>query len=268
MSDDRLKSAFLTLSSVMRRLRAGCPWDARQTHASLRRYLIEECHEVLDALDRGDPEDLRAELGDLLFQVWFHSEIASEREGGFDLADVLDGIARKLVRRHPHVFEESGGGAEGEEAWSRAAWERRKMSEGRTSRLEGLPSGLPALLQAQILQEKAASAGFDWPDHRGVLDKVREECAELEEELAAAASSGGAMPTPGMAHELGDLLFTLVNLARKLDLNAEDALRMANRRFRKRFQYIERAVAASNRPIEDVDLDELERLWQEAKAAE
>ncbi len=268
MSDDRLKSSFLALSSVMRRLRAGCPWDARQTHASLRRYLIEECHEVLDALDRDSAEDLRAELGDLLFQVWFHSEIASEDEDGFDLADVLDGITEKLVRRHPHVFEKAGGGADQDEAWSRAAWERRKMTEGRTSRLEGLPPSLPALLQAQILQEKAASVGFDWPDHRGVLDKVREECGELEEELAAAASSGGTMPTAGMEHELGDLLFTLVNLARKLALNAEDALRMANRRFRERFQYIERAVAASGRPMEDVELDELERLWEQAKAAE
>ncbi len=266
MSDDRLKSAFLALSSVMRRLRAGCPWDARQSHASLRRYLIEECHEVLDALDRGCAEDLKGELGDLLFQIWFHAEIASESEGGFDLADVLNGIAEKLVRRHPHVFEVSDDGGKGEKPWSRSAWERRKLAEGRASRLEGLPPGLPALLQSQILQEKAASAGFDWPDHRGVLDKVREECAELEEELEAADASGGDGPTDGMAHELGDLLFTLVNLARKLELNAEDALRGANRRFRDRFQFIERAVAESGREMEDVELEELERLWQRAKS--
>ena len=260
MSEDRLRDAFIGLADVMKRLRKDCPWDRKQTHASLRRYLIEECHEVLAALDAGDDEELRGELGDLLFQVWFHAEVASERDGGFDLADVLEGVTRKLVRRHPHVY----GDAEARDASAvRASWEDLKRAEGRTRTLESVPPSLPALLLAQVLQEKAAGVGFDWPDTEGPLAKIREELGELEEAVREAPPDDGA--TPEMTHELGDLLFALVNTARHLEINAEDALREASHRFRSRFDHVEDAVLARGEDMRDLPLERLDELWDAAK---
>ena len=265
MNEERLGAAFSALHAVMARLRRDCPWDAAQTHRSLRRYLVEECHEVLAALDEGDAEALRGELGDLLFQIWFHSEVASEdQDHGFDLADVLDGIREKLVRRHPHVFAaESADDA----AWVKARWEKAKMAEGRKSRLEGLPPGLPALLAAQVMQEKAAAVGFDWPDVSGVVDKVRE---EIEELIAELPEDRPPLPEPSaeLVHEVGDVLFSVVNLARHLGVVPEDALREANGRFRSRFQHVERRCDEQGLVMDETSLDELEALWQEAKSRE
>lgn len=249
----------------MARLRRECPWDREQTHASLRRYLIEECHEVLGALDRGDDEELKEELGDLLFQVWFHTEVSSERDEGFDLADVLETVTEKLVRRHPHVYEERVVDAA---TTMRLTWEEIKRAEGRDRTLEGVPRTLPALLLAQVLQEKAASVGFDWPDVGGPLDKIREELDELDREVRAAHGGDGVpKPTWEMTHELGDLLFALVNTARHLGVNAEDALREASHRFRARFEHVEDAVRGRGEEMQELPLERLDELWDEAKEA-
>jgi tetrapyrrole methylase family protein / MazG family protein len=281
-SDERLQAAFLRTSAIMRRLRRECPWDRRQTFASLRRYLLEECHEVLEALDLGDRQALRGELGDLLFQVWFHAEIASEEEGGFDLADVLNGICEKLTRRHPHVFSDAPAA---DARAVRRRWDELKMQEGRRSRLEGMPPLLPALLAAQVLQDKAASAGFAWPDASGEIAKVREEIAELTAELESEAAAPlapleaaqpedevGQARTDALprrrSEELGDLLFALVGLGRRFGLNAEDALRAANRRFTTRFRFIEEAARARGQDIQDLSLQTMLALWHDAKACD
>ena len=264
MSTDRLAKAVNLLSGVMAQLRQNCPWDAAQTHKSLRRYLIEETHEVLQALDDEDTSALRSELGDLLFQVWFHAEVAFENEvDGFDLADILEGIREKLVRRHPHVF---GDETADDKAWVRSRWEKAKMAEGRTSRLEGLPPGLPALLAAQVMQEKAAAVGFDWPDTRGVIEKVREEIEEMIAELPPKTEEQKP-PSAALVHEVGDVLFSVVNLARHLGIGSEDALREANTRFRNRFQFVEDATRQRDIPMDEAGLDLLEEFWQKAKAA-
>ncbi|MCA9321315.1 MAG: nucleoside triphosphate pyrophosphohydrolase [Planctomycetes bacterium] len=264
VNEDRLKSAICGLASVMSRLRRECPWDRRQSHASLRRYLIEECHEVLDALDREDQDDLRAELGDLLFQIWFHAELASEDEAqGFDLADVIQGVHDKLVRRHPHVFEDE---TARDADWVRKNWERMKLDEGRRSRLEGLPPGLPALLAAQTIQDKASRVGFDWADYRGALDKLQEELGELQAELPSPESK--EVPSPALTHELGDVLFTIVNLARHLGVVAEDALRTTNQRFCRRFRGVEELAQKMGQDLEGMDVAAMEELWQQAKARE
>lgn len=263
MSRERIEKAVAELFDVMARLRRECPWDRRQSHESLRRYLLEECHEVLDALDRGDREELKEELGDLLFQIWFHAEVASEHpDEPFGLADVLDGVRRKLIRRHPHVYGEK----KIEDAETvRVDWERMKMQEGRSSRLEGLPPGLPALQAAMVLQEKAAKVGFDWPAIGPVLDKVREELDELQAELPEGAPGA---PSPALRAEFGDLLFALVNLGRWLGLNAEDALRETNLKFRRRFRHVESRAEEEGVPLEEAGLERMDGWWDEAKEAE
>lgn len=257
MSDERLIDAVRELSCVMARLRRECPWDRRQTHRSLRRYLLEECHEVLDALDRGHLDDLKGELGDLLFQIWFHAEVAAEGDEERGIAAICEDVTAKLVRRHPHVFE--GEVARGIDSIQKN-WEATKAAEGRESRLDGVPPLMPALLGSQCLQEKAASVGFDWTEVSDVLDKVHEEVDELHAELGESGSH------ERREHELGDLLFSLVNYGRHIGVNAEDAVRAANRRFTSRFQFIERAALASNRSIDELSLDEMEALWQKAKS--
>ncbi|MEZ6197903.1 MAG: nucleoside triphosphate pyrophosphohydrolase [Planctomycetota bacterium] len=264
MSRSDLAESVTALAEVMTRLRRECPWDRVQTHASLRRYLLEEAYEVLEALDADDPEALRGELGDLLFQIWFHAEIASEPRGlGFDLVEVLDGVREKLVRRHPHVFaaEEA---ASGEEV--QRNWERRKLDEGRRSRLDGIPAALPALLRAHTLQRKAAAVGFDWPDVEGAIAKTREELEEFLE--ARRESAGDEVGRRRVEAELGDLFFSLVNVARKLDLDAEAALLGTCRTFARRFAHVERGAAESGRDLEDLDLAEMDALWDAAKRAE
>lgn len=249
--------AFERLVGVMARLRGpgGCPWDREQTLASLKPYLVEEAYEVLEAIDQGSVEEHKEELGDLLLQVVFQAELRREA-GSFDAADVAHGIADKLVRRHPHVFEHQGVD-EAKEALKH--WEQRKAEEKKgRSVLGGVPKNLPALLRAQRVGEKASQVGFDWPGVDGPLEKIDEELAELK---AAIADGDPA----SIEAELGDLLFSVVNVARFLNVGAEDALRGTIERFTQRFQSIERRLLAEGRSVADAPLEELESLWQAAK---
>ena len=263
-------AAIERLLRVMARLRdpeGGCPWDLEQDFSTIAPYTIEEAYEVADAIARGDMADLEDELGDLLLQVVYHAQIAKEA-GHFDFEAVAQRIAAKMVRRHPHVF----GDAEVADAAAQSlAWEETKALERRdkaraqgeaASLLEGIPLALPALTRAQKLQRRAARVGFDWPDAAPVLAKIEEELGELRAEIAAAA------PPARLADELGDLLFAVVNLGRHLGVDGEAALRQTNAKFERRFRAIEAALAAAGRTLEDASLDELEALWQQAKAAE
>jgi tetrapyrrole methylase family protein/MazG family protein len=260
--DDKRRLTIEELLRIMARLRGpgGCPWDREQDHRSLLPYLVEEAYEVLEAVEQGGDADLCAELGDLLLQIVFHAQMASER-AAFDFTDVTDAISRKLIRRHPHVFrpEEVQGVDTAEKVL--ANWERLKRKERgeHSSVLQGLPRGLPALAYAQRMQEKAASVGFDWHEARGVWKKVAEEVEEL----------GAVLEDPDQrAEELGDLLFALVNLARHLKLNAEDCLRASLHKFRRRFEAMEAAARSQGRPLSELGPDALEALWSEAKQAE
>ncbi len=251
---------FDALVEIVARLRGegGCPWDRAQTLQSMRPYLLEEAHEVLDALDRQDPAELRKELGDLLFQVVILSRMAEER-GDFGLEEVLAGINEKMVRRHPHVFDPAHAPS-GESEGSIAAWEQRKSRERAAERsiLDGVPLALPALLRAHRIAEKASGVGFDWPDAAGVRDKLDEELAELDEAVAQGDPEA-------VGEELGDVLFTLVNLGRHLPVGAEEALRTATSRFEARFRRLEEAVRHTGQRIHEVDVYDLEPMWKEAK---
>lgn len=250
------------LLEIMRRLRdpeGGCPWDVAQTFESVAPYTVEEAFEVADAIERGDLGALREELGDLLFQVVFHARMAEE-QGAFDFAGVAGELADKMRRRHPHVFGtvEIADAAAQTTAWeSHKALERRERGEGV---LDGVPVALPALARAQKLGRRAARVGFDWPEVSGVLAKLAEETAELEEAIV-----GRAAVPEAVGEELGDLLFTIANLARHLEVDAEGALRRASLKFERRFRAMEARLAAAGRRPEDADPDELERLWNEAK---
>ncbi|MGH1340549.1 MAG: nucleoside triphosphate pyrophosphohydrolase [Nannocystales bacterium] len=262
------------LRAVMDRLLAedGCPWDREQTLASLKHYLVEETYEVLESMD--DPLAHRAELGDLLFQIVFQSALR-EREGAFDLEDVIAGIRDKMLRRHPHVFgaRDGEGRAKVTAADVEAQWERIKAAERRQSGdtqtdkpahpqpLASIPVALPALARARRMQEKAAALGFDWPDVQGALDKFQEEWAEFEE--ARAADDVAAL-----RDEYGDLLFVLVRLGQKLDLDAEDALRGANEKFARRFDHVMRSGHDAGHAPGSVSLEQLEAWWQDAKRLE
>jgi len=255
---------FDSLLALMDRLRSpeGCPWDREQTHQSLKPCLIEEAYEVLDAIDRDSTESLVEELGDLLLQVVFHCQVASER-GEFTAADVLRRLNGKLVHRHPHVFGD-GHVADAQDAL--AQWERLKGEEAaaagrQRSALEGVPPTLPALLRAQRLQVKAGRVGFDWADWRGARAKVSEELGEVDR--AAASGEAGAI-----REELGDLLFALVNVARLLGVDAEDALRGASDKFTRRFTQIERDLRAEGRAPASASAEELDRAWEAVKARE
>lgn len=251
------------LLEVMARLRApdGCPWDREQTHASLARFLLEETYEALDALDSGDVFALEEELGDLLLQIVFHAQIGRE-QGTFEFGDVVAAITSKMIRRHPHVFGDVTATTTDEVL---ANWEATKQQErqakaskqsGRASMLDGVPKALPALAQSQAVQERAARVGFDWPTVQGVLDKLVEEARELAE----------ARPE-GLADELGDVLFVTVNLARHLGVDAEEALRGATAKFRRRFGYVEQTVSDRKLNWGALDMPFLDTLWAEAKAA-
>ncbi len=250
---------FRKLVDIMARLRAegGCEWDRAQTHASLRQYLLEEAHEVLDAIALKEPSLLCEELGDLLLQILFHAQIANEA-GEFDIADVIASITEKMVRRHPHVF--SNATADTPEAVSRQ-WDHIKRTvENRThaSLVGGVPKSFPSLLRASKISKKAARAGFDWETTDQVLEKVEEELSELKE-----AISGGTENE--LEHELGDILFALVNLARFLKVNPEIALRSANARFERRFAAMEKIASESGCSIEGSDPATLDKLWEKAK---
>jgi XTP/dITP diphosphohydrolase len=254
-------SALLDLVATEARLRApgGCPWDLEQTHASLARNLTEESYEVLDAIEEGDPEHLREELGDLLLQIVFHAQIADDA-GTFDIDAVARGIVDKLVRRHPHVFGDTVAETAGD---VKANWDRiKREDEGRSDRLAGIPSALPALQRAAKLQKRAGESGFAWPTTKGPIDKVNEELAELLEALAA--------PDPDPEHvewEVGDLLFAVVALARAGGVEPEGALRKAGRRFTARYTGAVELVEADGREPRELTLDEWVGYWRAAKRA-
>ena len=254
------------LLDVMKALRTpvtGCPWDLEQTFATIAPYTIEEAYEVADAIARGDMGNLREELGDLLLQVVYHAQLASE-EKAFDFADVVHGITAKMIRRHPHVFGDAEARAAGA---AKGFWEKIKAEEraGKpvksASVLDDVPMPLPALTRAVKLQEKAAKVGFDWPSLAPVFEKMREEMAELE----AAAKSGDTAHT---AEEFGDLLFVMANVARHMEINPEEALREANRKFTRRFQRIEALLAERGKTLAQSDLAEMDALWDQAKREE
>ncbi len=249
---------LLDIMAALREPESGCPWDQVQTFETIAPYTIEEAYEVADAIARRDFSALPDELGDLLFQVVYHARMAEEA-GRFDFSDVARAIADKMVRRHPHVF---GDAAARDAAAQSAAWEAQKFAE-RAARpengvLAGVPAALPALTRARKLTARAARVGFDWPDAGAVLDKLEEEAAELRAELPAADPER-------LADELGDLLFVLANLARKLDLDPEMRLHQANAKFSRRFSAVEQALADAGKTPSDSTLAEMEAAWQAAK---
>ena len=256
----------LRLVEVMRRLRdpaGGCPWDLEQTFASIAPYTIEEAYEVADAIARGHFGDLREELGDLLLQVVYHAQMANEA-GAFDFADVATDIADKMIRRHPHVFGEAQVRTADEQtqAWEALkARERSAKASGPSSVLDGVATALPALTRAVKLSRRAARVGFVWTSIEGVLDKLQEEIAELRAELISDDHDK-------MRDELGDVLFVCANLARHLDVDPEEALRGANAKFTRRFEFIEAALRTDGRSPAESDLVEMEALWVKAKVAE
>jgi ATP diphosphatase len=270
MTPSRDISRLIEIMAALRTPVTGCPWDLEQNFATIAPYTIEEAYEVADAVARGDLDDLRDELGDLLLQVVYHARMAEEHDA-FAFGDVVEAVTRKMIRRHPHVFaDENGvvtsGHVEGnwdrikaEEKAERAA--RRPREASPPSLLSGIKAGQPALTRAMDLQRKASSVGFDWNDPREVLRKIREEADEIEAELDRGDKEE-------LAGETGDLLFAVVNLARHVDANPEMALRGANAKFERRFGYIERALAAKGRALESATLEEMDALWDEAKETE
>ena len=254
------------LLAIMARLRDpkdGCPWDLEQRFETIAPYTIEEAYEVADAIERRDMASLRDELGDLLLQVVFHAQMASEA-GDFGFEDVARAINDKMERRHPHVFGDQAHKIDSSAAQTQA-WETQKANEraaagGQPSALSGVARGLPALLRAFKLQNRAARVGFDWPDSTGALDKLREEIEELAAEIVPDSE-----PSIALAEEVGDVLFSAVNLARKLGIEPEDALRRGNAKFERRFAYIEKSLAEQGRALEETPLEDMEALWQEAK---
>jgi ATP diphosphatase len=264
---------LIDIMAALRNPVSGCPWDVEQTFASIAPFTVEEAYEVADAIERGATEDLREELGDLLLQIVFHARMAEEA-GLFDFGGVVEAITAKLIRRHPHVFGGTGTLSSDD---VKALWERIKADEKRaklaseanagrhteatSGALDGVPLALPALSRAMKLQAKAGKVGFDWNDVRAVLDKIREEMIEVEAEIAEGSAQA-------LSNEVGDLLFATVNLARHLKVDPEAALRSANAKFERRFAHIENRLAAGGRTPESASLDEMERLWAEAKAKE
>jgi MazG family protein len=288
MSDERPSPgpAFEAFVALIARLRApgGCPWDREQTHRSLKPMTIEEAYEVLEAIDRGDDEHLAAELGDLLLQVVFHAQIAAD-EGRFDIAQVLERVSAKMVRRHPHVFGNNPAATSSEvlknwEALKRA--ERAQKGHADASLLDGVSASLPSVLEAYQLAVKASRVGFDWPDAESVLAKLDEEVAELKEAVRAnqgvwgdrrvppaqRASEGFTPERAKVAEEMGDVLFAAVNVARLLGEDPESCLKAANRKFRARFRYVEERLQERGRTPAESSLEEMEALWLEAKAHE
>ena len=252
--------AFEKLVEIIARLRSedGCPWDRQQTHESLKGNLLEEIYEVMDAIDAGDMNELRAELGDLMMQIIFHAQLADER-GDFDIKDAMESIAEKLLRRHPHVFGEAEV-ASAEEVLHR--WEEIKAGEKgfekRVSILDGVPKTLPALARAMEISKRAVKAGFEWPNLDAVVEKLQEEVGELKDELRQGDRER-------IAEEIGDVLFTIVNVARWMKVDPEDALRAMTKRFADRFKQIEEAARAGGRPLQEMTLQEMDAVWDRAK---
>ncbi len=257
---DLVGQEFAALVETVRKLRSpeGCPWDRQQTHESLKRYVIEETYEFVEAVDSGDDDRVKDELGDLLLQVVLHAQIASE-EKRFNIAEVCRAIREKLQRRHPHVFGDVEISSV-EEVLSN--WEKIKRCEpgydDRESVLDGIPSSLPALMRAMKLSKRAARTGFEWPNIKAVVDKLKEETTELEAALARGDRKE-------IESEIGDLLFTIVNIARWVDVDPEEALRRMLKRFGERFRRIEERARQTGRAITDMTLDEMDEVWNEAK---
>jgi len=262
-SDQEITEAVLSLVNIMRQLRDpqdGCPWDLKQTHASISPYTIEEAYEVAEAIKNNDDTALCDELGDLLLQIVFQAQIASEAKT-FGLADIANAINRKMIHRHPHIFDkENLKDADGVRTQWEDIKEREREAKGETRLLDGIATTLPAILRALKLQNRAARVGFDWPSPNLVIDKIREETAELEEEVNKANPDRKAI-----SDELGDMFFVLVNLARKLDIDPEEALAGTNRKFIQRFEHIENMAKAQNQSLKDIALEQMEKWWQDAK---
>lgn len=254
------------LRAIMHRLRApgGCPWDAEQTHDSLVSNLLEEAYEVVAAIRAEDGENLKEELGDLLLQVVFHSELAAE-SGSFDLDEVAEGISQKLIRRHPHVFGDKEVGDSGAVLKQWEEIKREEKGDQAEPYLHGVGKGLPATLRGYKLQKKAAKVGFDWSEARGIVGKIEEELAEVKEELTRVEQGEDAHLE--LEQEIGDLLFVTVNLARKLKIDPEVALEGTNRKFEGRFAFLEERLASQGTSLSDATLDEMNALWEEAKTA-
>ena len=277
-----MSQAFSDLVNLVARLRSpgGCPWDLKQTHDSLKPYLLEEAYEVLDALDHRDPQHLREELGDLLLQVLLHARIESERNA-FNMDDVIAGLRDKLIRRHPHVFAAGAQASTGHTVdqvvnqWETIKQAERATRHGPDSILAGIPAALPALLRAHHMQKRAARAGFDWDTSEQVTDKLHEELEELRAETVRLTHTPGAgqpvQPqdtSAAIEHEFGDVLLTMANVARCLRINPEEALRKANDRFLERFQHMERQAAREGRPLQTLTAAEWDALWETAKRRE
>lgn len=248
-------SNFADLVNIVKILRKECPWDRKQTHESIKDNLIEEAYEAVEAIDTGNFDELKKELGDVLLHVVFHSNMADETET-FSIDDVIFSIQKKLIRRHPHVF---GDKVAENDAQVAENWESIKLKEGKESILEGIPKPLPALIRAQRMQEKAANVGFDWPEAVQVIEKLEEELHEFKQVLEEGDHQKSR-------EEFGDLLFSLVNLGRFFNLNAEESLRSTNRKFIRRFQYIEEQLREESKDISEVNLEEMDKHWNNAKS--
>ncbi len=249
---EKLK-AFQRLLDIMDELRAKCPWDKKQTLESLRHLTIEETYELTDAIIENDSEEIRKELGDLLLHIVFYAKIGSETND-FDITDVINGICDKLIYRHPHIY---GDVKVKDEEEVKANWEKLKLKEGKKSVLEGVPKSLPALVKAIRIQDKARGIGFDWDNKEQVWDKVNEELGELKVEIAAKSDK--------IEDEFGDVLFSLINYARFLKINPEDALEKTNKKFIKRFQYLEAESLKDGKVLADMSLNEMDVYWERAK---
>ena len=251
---DKRLEAFQRLLNIMDDLRAQCPWDKKQTMQSLRHLTIEETYELGDAILDNDLQEVKKELGDLLLHIVFYAKIGSET-GDFDIADVANGVCEKLIIRHPHIY---GNVKVDNEEDVKRNWEKIKLKEGNKSVLGGVPKSLPALVKASRIQDKAAGVGFDWDNIDDVFAKVKEEIEELHAEVKAQKHTA-------IEAEFGDVLFSLINYARFLKVNPEDALERTNKKFIARFQYLERKAADSGKSLRDMTLAEMEAYWQEAK---
>ncbi len=267
---DAPKNAFDRLCWIMDRLldpESGCPWDKEQTHESLKQYLIEEAYEVYDAIESGDKDHLKEELGDVALQVVFHSAVA-QRNGHFIVDEVLDAICEKLVRRHPHVFGNVTVDGAGQVLtnWEQIKQGERTKKEKDNSLVAGIPRALPALQKALRIQDKVRRVGFDWPGVAGALDKVEEEFRELDEEIRANPPESGVQATERQVEEFGDLLFSLVNVGRLMGVRPEEALQATCDKFSRRFRHIERRAAETGRDLRDMTLEEMDIFWNEAKS--
>ncbi|MBT9287829.1 nucleoside triphosphate pyrophosphohydrolase [Prosthecodimorpha staleyi] len=273
MTPSRDIARLIEIMAALRHPETGCPWDVEQDFRSIAPFTVEEAFEVADAIERGDPDDLREELGDLLLQVVYHARMAEE-VGTFDFGAVVEAITAKMIRRHPHVFGDetarSAGMAKG--AWNRIKAEEKVMKAARRaargltetapSLLDDVPAGMPGLVRAVKLQDKAGTVGFDWNDPKAVIAKIREELDEIEAEIDRTPRDAAATEA-----ELGDVLFAVANLARHLKLDPEAALRVTNEKFRRRFAHIEAVLAARGSSPAQASLDEMEAIWQQAKSA-